>query len=192
MKKTIIVIVLFITILGCHKKQRLTIIPMITRINKEIKNGVQFFEIDNYSEYPTSNLMDSILAFSEKELSKNNQMPPKVRIQYFYRETLFGACGDELIYLDSDFYEEGLQDCMDQRVAIISITPSEFKINDSIYIRDITIWNDNKKPTKDYRIQSNGTRYPDFYRKTHISRRDSILVKGTVWKIFKKGEIERN
>lgn len=37
---------------------------------------------------------------------------------------------------------------MDQRVAIISITPSEFKINDSIYIRDITIWNDNKKPTK--------------------------------------------
>ena len=109
MKKTIIVIVLFMTILGCHKKQRLTIIPMITRINKEIKNGVQFFEIDNYSEYPTSNLMDSILAFSEKELSKNNQMPPKVRIQYFYRETLFGACGDELIYLDSDFYEEGLQ-----------------------------------------------------------------------------------
>ena len=68
MKKTIMFIVLFMTILGCHKKQRLTIVPMVTRINKEIKNGVQFFEIDNYSEYPSSNLMDSILAFSEKEL----------------------------------------------------------------------------------------------------------------------------
>lgn len=105
MKKTIIVIVLFMTILGCHKKQRLTIIPMITRINKEIKNGVQFFEIDNYSEYPTSNLMDSILAFLKKNCLKIIRCHQKLEYNIFTGNT-FGACGDELIYLDSDFMKK--------------------------------------------------------------------------------------
>ena len=85
MKKLILIIVLLIAILGCQENKKLTIKPMIERINNERKYGIQFFEIDNYSEYPSSNLMDSILAYSEKELSKNNQMPPKVTTQYFYK-----------------------------------------------------------------------------------------------------------
>jgi hypothetical protein len=192
MIKTIILTVLFITILGCQKNKKLVIVPMITRINKEKGNDVQFFEIDNYSDYPPSNLIDSILAFSEKELTKNNQMPPKVRIQYFYKETLFGACGDELIYLDSDFYEEGIPKRMDQRVALIWLISQDDKKNDSIFNREIIYWTDKGKYVKDYRLQSDGTRFPDFYSKIYFTRRDSVLIKGTTWKILKKGRIEKS
>lgn len=171
------------TILGCQKDKKLTIIPLNEYINKEIKHGVQFFEIDNHSEYPLNNLMDSILAYSEKQLSKNNQMPPVVNTQYFYKETFFGACSDELIDLDSDFYEEGLQDCMSQRVAFIWFFPSKDKKNDSIFNREITV-------SSDQFIED--TTYPGGKRKTYITRRDSILIKETTWKILKKGKIERS
>ena len=192
MKKMILLILLFITLLSCQKNKELTIKPLNDYINKELGEGVQFFEIDNYSEYPLSNLMDSILAYSEKELSKNNQMPPKVTTQYFYKETFFGACSDELIDLDSDFYEEGLQDCMSQRVAFIWLFPSKDKKNDSIFNREITVSSDTGKYVKDYGLQPNGTRSPDVYRRTYITRRDSILIKGTNWKILKKGRVEGN
>jgi phage baseplate assembly protein gpV len=118
-----------------------------------------------------------------KELSKNNQMPPKVETQYFYKETLFGACGDELIDLDSDFYEEGLQDCMDQRVALIWLLSQDDKKNDSIFNRVIRLWSDHF--IKD-------STHPRGKRRTLIKRRDSILIKGKTWKILKKGKIERN
>ena len=192
MKKLILIIVLLIAILGCQENKKLTIKPMIERINNERKYGIQFFEIDNHSEYPLSNLMDSILAYSEKELSKNNQMPPKVSTQYFYKETFFGACSDELIYLDSDFYEDGLQDCMEQSVALVRLFQSNDKKNDSIFNREIIVSSDTGKYVKDYGLQPNGTRSPDVYRRIYITRRDSILIKGTNWKILKKGRVEGN
>ena len=192
MKKLILIIVLLIAILGCQENKKLTIKPMIERINNERKYGIQFFEIDNYSEYPSSNLMDSILAYSEKELSKNNQMPPKVSTQYFYKETFFGACSDELIYLDSDFYEDGLQDCMEQSVALVRLFQSNDKKNDSIFNRKITYWTDKGKYLPDYGLDSEGNRYPDHYTKIYFTRRDSLLIKGKAWKMLKKGKIESN
>ena len=188
-KKLLIILILCIS---CQTNKELMVTPMSEGVNYYAEYKAQYFEIDNYSKYPDSILMDKILSFSENELSKNNQMPPKVLTQQFYKKTLFGGCKnfDKILEAESDGEAQNIRGCKDQHKVAIRIYPWERKINDSTYIkndslfnRDITIWSDN---------YLEDLTYPSGKRKTYISRRDSILVKGTTWKILKKGMIERN
>lgn len=196
MKK--IVLITFIIFISCQTNKDLVITTI--KADTYIDYGVQYFEIDNYSKYPDSILMNKILSFSENELSLNNQMPPKVLTQHFYRKTLFGGCNKKGLLYEEDLGEtQDIRDCKDQHKVAIWIHPSERKINDSTYIkndsifnRKIIYWTDKGEYVKDYGLQSDGTRSPDVYRTIYFTRRDSILIKGKTWKILKKGKIERN
>lgn len=179
-----IILILFLIFASCNTNKELIITPM--EVVTYIDYKVQYFEIDNYSNYSDSILINKILFFSEQELSKNNQMPPQITTQHFYRKSLFSKFNKKGLLYEEDLGEtQDIRDFKEEHIAAIWIyNPTEDKKNDSIYNRDITIWSD-RKPMVD-------PSYPGGYRRIITTRNDSILIKGLNWKIIKKGKIETN
>ena len=179
-----IIVIVFLIYSSCDTKKELIITPI--KVVTYIDYGVQYFDVDNYSNQKDSILINKLLLFSEQELSKNSQMPPKVMTQHFYRKTLFSGCNKKGLLYEEDLGEsQDIRECNEAHIAAILIyKPTEDKKNDSIFKRDITIWS-NGKPIKD-------PAFPGGNRRIVTSRVDSILIKGSTWKIIKKGEIERN
>jgi hypothetical protein len=119
--------IIFLIFTSCHTNKGLIITPI--NVVTYIDYGVQYFEIDNYSKYSDSILINKILFFSEQELSKNNQMPPKIMTQHFYRKTLFFGCNKKGLLYEEDLGEnQDIRDCREEHIAAIWIyNPTEDK-----------------------------------------------------------------
>lgn len=171
MTKFITILITAILITSCSSNKPLKITPMYEDINDSMGFNAQYFEIENYHNYPDDVLMDKIAEFSQKT-SPNKLIFHKIFKQFFYKKTLLGKCKDRLKIIEAA--REGeygtIEGCNNQLISrVYLINNTSAKENDNLDInRFIVVYKNN----------------------TYNTRDDSLKIENGKWNMITKGKIE--